>query len=274
MTSELEKLIEEKHAFLDKHEFKWDSDKAVKEYKLLKLVDLANKHPEVRTCIDAMYADWSDYQDQVVAVYDGNFEAEMMDLSGLPEDGVSGYVITGNAKFGKGPINVDFGGCLFFVLGDLMTSLVIVSDSEFIVNGVMYASEAALRRYNDSTFSCAYTKTPLWIHFDGYMDPGLGHQIDVKLSEADDGFNDTKHLIEEDALICSECIYEQVELSGYNSVESFVKNENFKNWLATREPCEECDDISGVWDVSDEYWIVRLLNNMPIIKLNAHRDCP
>ncbi len=266
MASELEKLVEEKQAFLNKHEFQWDSDKVVNEYQLLKLVDLANKYPEVRTCVDAMHADWSDYQDQVVAVYDGNYEAETMDLSVLPEDGVNGYVITGNAKFDTGPINVDFGGCLFFVLGDLMTSLVIVSDSEFIVNGVMYASRAALRQYNDSTFSCTYTKTPLWIHFDGYMDPGLGNQIDLTLSYADDGFDDTKHLIEEDALICSDCIDEQVELGGYKNVESFVKNENFKNWLVTREPCEECEDISGVWDVNVEYWIVRLLNNMPIVK--------
>lgn len=264
MSWDWDKLVQEKQAYLNSHEFIWHPENIVTTYQIETLSDLAERYPAVQSILKSAQC-WPEYQNYSVAVYDGNYFSDNPESGSAPEQGTLGTVVTGNAKLDKGLINLDFGG-FFLVLGDLSTSLIVVTDADVLIGGVTYASHAIVRRYNDSVFISEFTKTPLWIHFDGFMEPGLGHDINHKLSHTDEGFEEVVTQLHKDALICSECISEQLELSSMENIETLIKHKAFQNWLETRKPCDECDDINGVWDVSDEYWIARLMSNLPITK--------
>ncbi len=264
MASSMDEYIKEKQAYLASHDFEWDTNKVVREYSVRKFSEIVHEFPEVKSCFVTSDG-WKDYLDQTFAVYEGNIEMDSLNIDDCPERGVSGFIVTGSARINDGLINTNIGGCDLIVLGDLQAPLVIATGANIYIKGVTYSERAIIHRYNDGTFSSELTKTPLFVNFDGHMDPGLAYSIDYLIDDEEftDAFRDA---CVEPAMICDECIDEQVELGGHGSVDSFVKHNDYERWLTDREPCEECDDISGVWGVSDEYWIARLSNGLPIVK--------
>jgi len=266
MASSMDEYIKEKQAYLKNHTFEWDTDKVVSEYTIRKFSEIVDEFPEVKSCFVTIDG-WEDRLDQTFAHYDGNIEMDSLNINDSPEHGVYGYIVTGSARFNKGLINMNLGGCELIVLGDLRAPLIIATGANIYIKGVTYAEKAILHRYNDGTFSSNFTKTPLFVNFDGHMDPGLAYSIDYFIN--DDEFTDAfRDVCAEGVLICQECIDEQVELGGYGNVDSFVKHIDYERWLTEREPCEECDDVSGVWDISDEHWIARLSNGLPIVRVS------
>ncbi len=261
--SDWEQFIKQRQDYCDTHEFLWDQDAVVDSYQISKLSDIAKQYPDLQACVSGVM-EWDDLKNQSAAFYPGNVETESADFTIPAEDGLVGNVIAGNAKFQRGLLNLELDRGMLIVLGDVSTSVVVASGSDIIVNGVIEAKKGIVHRYSSGVFSSKYTKTPLWVNFDGYMDHGFGFRIDHRLTEADDDDRDFRSIVEPDALICANCT-DCVEISGYKDISELVAHPDYGQWLKSRSPCEECEEISGVWDVSDEYWIARLMNDLPIV---------